>query len=177
MEVNLSENLRYLRTKAGLSQEQLANELGISRNKVVSYETSKVEPKLSLILKMSKFFKIRVSSLLGKQIGDHNYQEQVEYFSMKLTDLLDYRSGHESKGSPSNEQLQQFINKMERMTSVYIGLSSLMKYRKKRGKLDPNTEDMMMIIDEILDINKNFIASIAPQLTDTVPFSQLTTGD
>ncbi len=50
--LTLKNNLKYARTEAGLSQQQLADMIGVSRNTISSIETGQFNPtaKLALIL-------------------------------------------------------------------------------------------------------------------------------
>jgi len=64
--VKLSENIKHLRQLYGWSQDDLANVLEVSRGKISSYELRGVQPRLPLLAKMSKIFKISIDELLHK---------------------------------------------------------------------------------------------------------------
>ena len=49
-------NIRYLRKKMNLSQEELANAIGLNRGNIASYESGTAEPKIANLVKMSKLF-------------------------------------------------------------------------------------------------------------------------
>ena len=51
-----SKKLSKARKERGLTQEELADELGISRNKICYYELNAKNPSISLISMFSKFF-------------------------------------------------------------------------------------------------------------------------
>ncbi len=59
------DNLVALRKKAGVSQEQLANELGISRQSVSKYELGTAEPDLTRLHLLKEFFGVSYDALLG----------------------------------------------------------------------------------------------------------------
>ncbi|WP_043668143.1 helix-turn-helix transcriptional regulator [Clavibacter michiganensis] len=48
--------VRELRTAAGLSQQALADELGVSRQTVNAIETGRYDPSLALAVRMARFF-------------------------------------------------------------------------------------------------------------------------
>jgi len=60
----ISTNIRCLRGLKGLSQEALALELGISRARLVTYESGRNEPSIGVLLKLSEYFHISVDALL-----------------------------------------------------------------------------------------------------------------
>ncbi len=52
----MKQNLRELRTEKGLTQADLANQLGVSRQAVIALETDKHSPSLDLAYKISAVF-------------------------------------------------------------------------------------------------------------------------
>lgn len=65
----LKRNLKYLRKAKNISQKQIGILLGISRSTYGHYETGKSEPTASILLKLSKYYKLTVNDLLTKNIG------------------------------------------------------------------------------------------------------------
>ena len=61
----LSEKLLSLRRKKGLSQEELANMLGISRQAVHKWETTQSKPDIDNLMQISKIFGVTLDSLLN----------------------------------------------------------------------------------------------------------------
>jgi len=60
----LSKNkLKEMREKRGLSQEKLAELVGVTRQTVISIEGGKYVPSLELALKFSKLFKCKVEDI------------------------------------------------------------------------------------------------------------------
>ena len=60
-----SERIRQLRARRGLSQDQLAAALGVSRSAVSMYETSQREPDFETCEAIADFFNIDMDYLLG----------------------------------------------------------------------------------------------------------------
>lgn len=58
----LSKNIKFLRTKAGLNQEELAEKVGLNRDNITSYERG-FAPKLDALLRIVKFFHVSVEEL------------------------------------------------------------------------------------------------------------------
>lgn len=61
------DNLITLRKRAGLSQEQLASTLGISRQSVSKYELGTAEPDLARLAELKDFFYVTYDELLGSE--------------------------------------------------------------------------------------------------------------
>lgn len=63
--MTLGERIQLLRKAAGLSQEQLAEIVGVSRQAVSKWETDQSSPDIENILALSKAFSISTDELLG----------------------------------------------------------------------------------------------------------------
>lgn len=59
-----AERFRQAREKAGLSQEKLAAELGISKRMIINYEGGKFLPTTDKMPKIAKFFGVSIESLI-----------------------------------------------------------------------------------------------------------------
>ncbi|MAU70544.1 LexA family transcriptional regulator [Cytophaga sp. FL35] len=64
----ISKNIRHLRDLKGLSQEQLAEELGITRSNLGSKEEGRSQPNLDLLISISDYFRIPVDILIKKDL-------------------------------------------------------------------------------------------------------------
>ena len=60
-----STRIRDLRKKSGLSMEQLAKELGITKSRVNMWENNGTVPRMNTLLELAKFFDVSTDYLLG----------------------------------------------------------------------------------------------------------------
>lgn len=69
-EFYFSQNLKQLRLLRNprLSQERLANKLGVSRNTYAQYELGKRMPPAWFVLNTANYFKVSIEQLLGEQL-------------------------------------------------------------------------------------------------------------
>ncbi len=77
MELSLAENIRSFRKERKLTQEQLAEVLGVTTGAVYKWESGLSVPELNLIVEMADFFDTSVDVLLGYKMKD-NRIEAVE---------------------------------------------------------------------------------------------------
>ena len=77
----LSEKIYSLRRKNGLSQEQLAEKIGVSRQAVSKWEGGLSTPELDKLRALSECFQITMDELTGNQTihgsGDADREEQA----------------------------------------------------------------------------------------------------
>ena len=74
----LAENIRAFRKQRGLTQEQLAEVLGVTVGAVYKWEARLSLPELSLIMELADFFDTSVDVLLGYEMKDNRLQATVE---------------------------------------------------------------------------------------------------
>ena len=73
----IGENIRLLRKKHRLTQEQLAETLGVTPGAVYKWEAKLSVPDISLILELANFFDISVDALLGYDIKGKSRKEAL----------------------------------------------------------------------------------------------------
>jgi len=61
---NIGLNIKYLRKAKGLTQSELANNLGVNRAMIGSYEENRAVPKLSVLQDIAYFFSISIDNLI-----------------------------------------------------------------------------------------------------------------
>ncbi len=66
----IGENLKLLRKRRKLSQEELANELGLTRSSYSGYENGVAEPNLDNLIKFSSFFNISLDKLIKLDLNE-----------------------------------------------------------------------------------------------------------
>ena len=78
MKMMLAENIRTFRKERSLTQEQLAEALGVTAGAVYKWEAKLSIPELELIVQMADFFDISVDVLLGYEIKDNRLEATVK---------------------------------------------------------------------------------------------------
>lgn len=67
--MTFAEKLKSIRRRAGMSQEQLAEKLGVSRQAVTKWETDGGIPDIENMMAISTLFDISIDELLGREKG------------------------------------------------------------------------------------------------------------
>lgn len=67
---NISQNIKFLRKKKGLTQQQFADEIGIKRSLVGAYEEERAEPKYELLKKIALYFDISLDNFINEEINE-----------------------------------------------------------------------------------------------------------
>ena len=64
LELKFKDNLRVLRKERGLTQSDLAKQLGVDQRTVSAWEKGICEPNFSILLKLCEFFEESLEGLL-----------------------------------------------------------------------------------------------------------------
>ena len=67
----MKNRLRELREARGLTQEELARALGVTRQTIIAIEKGKYDPSLRLAFKIARFFGVKIEDIFIYE-GDEN---------------------------------------------------------------------------------------------------------
>ena len=67
MENKLAENIRTFRKQRALTQEQLAEKIGVSRQSVSKWETDSAIPDIEKLKLLAEIFEVSITELLGME--------------------------------------------------------------------------------------------------------------
>ena len=70
MKTYFADNLKKLRKERGLSQEELADRLSVSRQSISKWESSQAYPEMDKLLQLCSIFNIKIDELLNQNISD-----------------------------------------------------------------------------------------------------------
>lgn len=89
---NISQNIKFLRKKRGLTQDEFARKVGISRYKIGSYEEGRATPKLSLLQFMADYFNLSLDDLVNTKLWNnehafhsHNFNDEAKNLRILTT--------------------------------------------------------------------------------------------
>ena len=89
--MKFEEKLMSLRKTKGWSQEDLANQIGVSRQTISKWESSQTIPDMNKLIEMSKIFEISVDELINDDNKEEKAEEKTTVFSkinLKPTNIL-----------------------------------------------------------------------------------------
>ena len=76
--MNLGNSLFHARKKSGLSQEEVAEKIGVSRQTISKWETNETVPDIYQSKKMAKLYKISLDELIEFDIDLQEIEELIE---------------------------------------------------------------------------------------------------
>lgn len=99
--MQFSENLMRLRKEKGLSQEQLGNEINVTRQTISKWELGDTVPDMNKLIELSRLFDISVDELIGNSYYNANSNdENLNYHCFKIMPGYEYKSERKIRGIP-----------------------------------------------------------------------------
>lgn len=98
--MNFGENLQKLRKEKNISQEQLAEELNVSRQTIGKWENGVTYPETECLIQISDFFEVSIDTMLRGTVTDSNVVESA--------------SGDEAALQQAKQQLKSSTNTAQR---------------------------------------------------------------
>jgi SOS-response transcriptional repressor LexA len=86
--MSVAKTLKTLRKEKGLTQEQLAKELGLSTSAIIGYENGKREPNFEAMTKIEKYFKVSSQYLKGESAYRNISEDMFFTKTLKIDGML-----------------------------------------------------------------------------------------
>ena len=90
--MSLGNNLYQARKKAGLSQEGVAERLGVSRQTISKWETGETLPDIRQSKRLAVLYKLTLDELIDFDMDVEEVQEAIARTSDAVTDKIDWTS-------------------------------------------------------------------------------------
>lgn len=88
----LNNNLKYLRAKKGISQQTLADKVGIDRSTISRIETNEIETTIDNALKIADYFNVSIKDLTTKDLSkesDFKIDDDIDVLLSAYKELSD----------------------------------------------------------------------------------------
>ncbi len=141
--MDLGNNLFHARKRRGLSQEDVAQRLGVSRQTVSKWETGETVPDIRQSKKMAALYNISLDELIDFDLDIREIQETIERTSRETEAKIDWsRAG--GKKYPVLLEYQDKVN----IPNYEYRLSKMMDEIRQEYMF--NEQDAMLVLKDIL---------------------------
>ena len=86
--MSIDKNIRKLRKALGLTQAQLAEQIGTRQKVIADYENNTSKPPRDRLLALSKFFNLSVEELIGDKINDGSQTDVIAHGNSRTAKLI-----------------------------------------------------------------------------------------
>lgn len=154
----LANNLRFLRGEHGLSQEVLAEAIGVKRSSIAAYECKGVEPRLPVLIRIAKYFNIDLAELIEKRLTEESSSYSPFIKSGKIAD--NYFSQNDQDVEIDQETYSDHIRRIDKIVD---GFKTYFEYKLQQEaqnestkRLSNDVKHFISILEHILESNQSF---------------------
>lgn len=131
----LKQNIKYLRNINGLTQPQLGEIIGVSRDNVASYERGTVPP-VDILHKIVNYFNVSFNDLIEKDLSKQQINEVSDL------DRGDFnKSGSSSELNPNEVEAKHQIKSIEALEKIIEAQQNTIKSQQE------TIEALKMLLD------------------------------
>jgi transcriptional regulator with XRE-family HTH domain len=92
----LIDNLKWLRNKEGMTQEQFAEFLGIKRSLLGAYEEGRARPKMELLIELSEKYQVSLDHLIRTPLSDDKTKSDLRGDGLRVLSITVDKEGKEN---------------------------------------------------------------------------------
>ncbi len=158
--MNFGQILKQLRITKGLTQNELAKILDVSKSNISKYEAGSVEPNMSVLIRISEYFEVSVDCLLGKNAKNESAPEKENNFFFFFFD--------------NENLLRDIFSKRIRTAILDMGLTeedfkAAISFGSKKassflsGEGEPTADDLIEL-SQFLDTSIDYLLGQTPRI-------------
>lgn len=141
--MNLGNSLFQARKKCGLSQEDVAEKLGVSRQTVSKWETDETVPDIRQSKKLAVLYHVSLDELIDFDIDIKEIQEAIDHTSTEVEEKINWTNAW-GKKYPILLTYQADVNISNYAHRINIMLDEL------KQEYQFNEQDAMLVLKDIL---------------------------
>ncbi|MDE7018433.1 MAG: helix-turn-helix domain-containing protein [Lachnospiraceae bacterium] len=141
--MKLGNSLFHARKKCGLSQEEVAEKLGVSRQTISKWETDETLPDIRQSKKMSLLYNVSLDDLISFDVDMREIEQMIERSSEELDEKIDWTSAW-GKKYPILITYQKEVNIPNYAVRIGVMLDEL------KEEYGYNELDAMLVLKDIL---------------------------
>lgn len=138
MKIKIAENIKILRKVHSLTQEQLAEALGVTVGAVYKWEAGLSMPEIKLIMEIADFFEISVDTLLGYEQQNGSVENRIQRIKQCIIE-----KNYEEGASEVEKTLKKYPNNFN------VTYAGAMLYRMKF--LEEKCEEAMIKSNQLFE--------------------------
>ena len=149
----LGKNVQYLRKEAKLSQQALAEKVGLTRSNIASYENGKAEPRAIKLAELARYFNVSLGQLIEADL-----QKMPLDRIQPALPLADGTPGD----SDSARTVMRFDEKSTKLKKILEGLRAFYELKLNEDdqvETSPEVQTLVRDFENLLNVMTNLVES------------------
>lgn len=85
---NIHKHLKVIRTEKGLTQDEVADRIGLTRQAISGYESGKRQPGIDILMKLAETYEVDLESILYGKKESAKQKKAVQYLAITVAALF-----------------------------------------------------------------------------------------
>lgn len=159
-------NLKFLRVSKKLTQESLAQAIGMNRGNIASYEKGSAEPSLGNLHKIAKFFDVDIGLMIENDLEELFRDNGTTHENETMEgEVLNSDRVIKDKLILNKNLVEEFKEKSDSMVKILEGFRQFHKFKMESTddfsddvkKMSMDYEKLLDVLDQVLKTNKSLI--------------------
>ncbi len=157
----LAKNIKHLRTLKGLTQEQLAIELNITKSRIGSYEEGRSEPLIDTLIEFSTYFKLPIDALVKNDLSLSSTDTFIDIGNQRVlfpiqvdrnnNDVIEVVTKEASAGYLQGYTDTEFVANLPIMSLNFLPTGKHRAFPIKGDSMHPWVKDGDVVVCEYLE--------------------------
>ena len=182
----ISKNISHLRKLRGFTQEQLAEELGINRSRIGSYEEARSEPSIETLIQISDCFNLPVDILIKKDLSYSKESSFIDVGNQRVLfpilvdgnneNLIEIVPIEASAGYLNGYDDPEYIVQLQKFKLPFLPKGKHRAFPINGDSMLPTPNGAFVVCEFVEDINnlKNGTACILVTRNDGMTYKRIT---
>lgn len=178
-------NIRHLRKLKGLTQEQFANEVNITRSRVSSYEEGRSEPSIAFLITISDYFKLPIDVLVKNDLSYSKESSFIEIGNQRVLfpitvdseedNLIEIIPTEASAGYLLGYNDPEYIEQLQRIKLPFLPVGKHRAFPIKGDSMHPMKDGSYVVAQFIESINdvKDGVSYIVVTKNDGITYKRV----
>lgn len=163
----LSENMRYLRSQTGTSQQKTADALVITRGRYAKYEDGASEPPVELLIKISRYFHVSIDLMVSADLRKIPLKEimelpdnrillpvKVHHNGENIIEIIQHKA---SMGYLEGYSDPEYIENLQNISLPFLGSGTYRAFQVEGDSMPPYKDGAFIIgkyLEKATDLKK-----------------------
>ncbi len=160
----IAKNIQHLRKLRSITQEQLANDLEVTRSRIGSYEEGRSEPSIEMLISLSNYYNLPIDALIRHDLSLSKDKSFIDIGKQRILfpivvnednedDLIEVISAKASAGYLNGYSDPEFIEQLEKIKLPFMPTGKHRAFPIKGDSMLPIKEGSYVVARFIEDIN------------------------
>jgi len=156
-------NLRHLRLLKEVSQEYLAEEINVTRAQIASYESSRTEPNIETLIKLSDYFNLPLDVLVKKDLTKTKENSFIEIGNQRVLfpilvdsnndNLIEVVPVNASAGYLLGYDDPEYIEQLQNIKLPFLPVGKHRAFPIKGDSMLPMKDGSYVVAEYVEDVN------------------------